>query len=204
MSDVASIERGGEAAREGLLERAADGELPRWAEVGEARREHCARVAALMGSWAEGLGLPENERTRWRAAGWLHDALRDADPVALRELVPPTARDLPDPLLHGPAAAARLRAEGIDDVELLDAIAYHTVGHPGFGRLGRALYVADFLEPGRTFDPVWTASLRARMPEAFDAVLIEVAAARLGHQLARHRVLRQESIDFWNTLVGGR
>jgi len=204
MSDVASTERGGGAdAASGVLERAAAGILPPWAEVGEGRREHCARVAALLGRWAEGLELPEAERIRWRAAGWLHDALRDADPAALRELVPPEARDLPGPLLHGPAAAVRLRAEGIDDAELLDAIAYHTVGHPTFGALGRALYAADALEPGRTYDPVWTASLRARMPYSFDAVVIEVAASRLAHQLAQHRALRQESVDFWNSLVRG-
>lgn len=186
-----------------LIERAASGVLPSWAVAGPERREHMARVAALMDEWAARLGLPAAERVRWRAAGWLHDALRDADPGALRALVPDLA-DLPDPLLHGPAAAARLAAEGVEDRELTEAVAYHTLGHPGLGRLGRALYLADFLEPGRTFEPVWRASLRARLPEALDAVLIEVAAARLGYLIRTRRAIRPETFAFWNSLVAGR
>lgn len=186
-----------------LIERAASGVLPSWAVADPERREHMARVAALMDEWAARLGLPAAERVRWRAAGWLHDALRDADPGALRALVPDLA-DLPDPLLHGPAAAARLAAEGVEDRELTEAVAYHTLGHPGLGRLGRALYLADFLEPGRTFEPVWRASLRARLPEALDAVLIEVAAARLGYLIRTRRAIRPETFAFWNSLVAGR
>lgn len=186
-----------------LIENAASGVLPSWSVAGPERREHMARVAALMDEWAARLGLPAPERVRWRAAGWLHDALRDADPGTLRALVPDPA-DLPDPLLHGPAAAARLAAEGVTDRELTEAVAYHTLGHPGLGRLGRALYLADFLEPGRTFEPVWRASLRARLPEALDAVLIEVAAARLGHLIRAGRAIRPETFAFWNSLVAGR
>lgn len=184
-----------------LLERAAAGVLPEWAEASPVRREHCARVAALMGSWAEAMGLPQPEQLRWRAAGWLHDALRDAEPATLRELLPPKSVDLPGPLLHGPAAAVRLRADGVTDLELLYAIAYHTVGSSQFGLLGQALYLADTLEPGRNFDPAWTAALRARVPGEFDAVLREVVAERLGHQLELCRPLRPESVDFWNSLV---
>src|SRR5690606_16072758 len=143
------------------------------------------------------------DRRRWRAAAWLHDALRDAAPIGLRLLVPEWARDLPDPLLHGPAAAARLAADGVDDQEVLDAVAYHTIGHPSLGRLGRAVYLADFLEPGRTFEPEWRASLRARMPDAFDDVLREVVAARIAHLLQTGRRVRPETVAFWNAIAGG-
>lgn len=184
------------------IERAAAGEPPAWARVGPARRGHVCRVVALLEEWAVRSGLGEAERRRWRAAGWLHDALRDAEPAELRDLVPAWARDLPGPLLHGPAAAARLEAEGVRDRALLDAVAYHTIGHPGLDRLGRALYLADFLEPGRSFEPAWRAALRARMPRAFDAVLTEVVAARLGHLLATGRPIRPESAAFWNAIAG--
>jgi 2-amino-4-hydroxy-6-hydroxymethyldihydropteridine diphosphokinase len=186
MYDVASIER------------AAAGELPGWAVARPERRAHSARVAALLGDWAAALGLPESERIRWCAAGWLHDALRDEDAATLRALVPEGFRELPGPLLHGPAAAALLRRGGIADYELLDAITYHTTGHPGLGRLGRALYLADALEPGRAFDPTWAAALRARLPRALDEVLLEVTAERLAHQLAERRPLLPDSIAFWH------
>jgi 2-amino-4-hydroxy-6-hydroxymethyldihydropteridine diphosphokinase len=191
----------GEGADLDLIARAAAGELPDWAVAGPERRAHSRRVAALLGEWAADLGLGESQRRRWLAAGWLHDALRDADPESLRPLVPHDYRDLPGPLLHGPAAAARLRGAGVDDTELLDAITYHTIGHGSLETLGRALYLADTLEPGRTFAPVWTASLRARLPHSFDAVLVEVAANRLEHLIALGYPLRPETVSFWNILA---
>lgn len=203
MSAADSTEPGGkgEVGRE-VISAAAGGILPDWAVASRERRAHAGRVAELLGDWAESLGLGEDERIRWRAAGWLHDALRDADPESLRESLPAEYRGLPGPILHGPAAALRLRDDGVDDVELLAAITWHTIGHPDLGALGRALYIADAIEPGRTWDPGWTALQRARMPAAFDAVLIEVAAERIGHQLARRRPLRPEAIDLWNSLAG--
>ncbi len=186
------------------IERAAAGELPEWAEAAPSRRAHGRRVVALLDDWACRFGFDPAERRRWRAAGWLHDALRDADPTSLRARVPAWARDLPGPLLHGPAAAARLEAEGVRDRAVLDAVAYHTLGHPDLGRLGRALYLADFLEPGRAFEPARRAALRARMPDAFDEVLVEVAAARIMHLIESRRPVRPESLAFWNSLVAER
>jgi HD superfamily phosphohydrolase YqeK len=157
-------------------------------------------VAALMDRWAEQLNLEPAERERWRAAAWLHDALREAPPAALRAELPPAFADYPDAILHGPAAAERLR--GAADPEVCDAVRYHTVGHPSLGRLGRALYLADFLEPGRDFLNEWRSSLRARMPAALDEVLVEVLAARIGHLLERRKPIRPETAAFWSRAVG--
>jgi len=162
-----------------LVRDAAQGRLPAWTQAKPKRREHMGRVAALMRAWAEGLGLSAHDAARWTAAGWLHDALRDADPDELRPEVPAEFRELPGKLLHGPAAAERLAGQ-VDD-EILGAVRCHTVGSPSFGALGRALYLADFLEPGRTFSLEWTESLRRRMPAEMDAVLREVVEARIGH-----------------------
>lgn len=162
-----------------LVEAAARGELPEWTRAGKKRRAHMGRVAALMGEWAEALALPERDVKRWTATGWLHDVLREADPEELRPHVPLLFRPLPGKLLHGPAAAARL--EDDLDPEMREAIRFHTLGSPRFGRLGRALYLADFLEPGRTFDPEYTESLRARMPGGLDAIFREVVRLRWKH-----------------------
>jgi HD superfamily phosphohydrolase YqeK len=183
------------------VERAARGELPAWAVVGPRRRAHIARVASLLDEWAISLGVPSEERARWQAAAWLHDALRDAPSRDLRPLCPPVVRDLPGPLLHGPAAAEKLRAEGVTDSLLLNAVAYHTVGCADFGDVGRALYLADFLEPGRGFEPLWRASLRARMPHRLEDVLREVAGARIAHLVEVGKMIRPETIAFWNQIA---
>lgn len=187
---------------EGIIAEAASGRLPEWAELGPARRAHAARLAELLDEWAARLGLPEGERVRWRAAGWLHDALKSADPEELRQRVGPEFRDFPAPTLHGPGAAARLAADGVDDAGLLRAIAYHTIGHPELDLLGRALYLADYVEPGRDEEDPSRAALRARLPDAMDEILPQVIADRIRYSLARRRPLRAETVAFWNTVVG--
>lgn len=184
-----------------VLQAAARGELPVWARVDEVRRRHIASVAALLGQWAEALSLPTAEQERWRAAGWLHDALRLAPARELIPLVPQEFQDLPPRMLHGPAAAARLRQDGVTDEMLLLAISHHTVGHPEFDDLGRALYAADFLEPGRTFDPLLRAGLRARMPHGLSEVVPAIVRLRLIHLLRSGRRIRTETVAFWNRLA---
>ena len=184
-----------------LVRAAADGQLPEWSVAEPGRREHGARVAALLDRWAEEVGLDEHERERWRAAGYLHDALRDAEPSDLRPWVP-NAEGLPDELLHGLAAAEHLRSEGVEDDELLSAIAYHTVGDEAFGVLGRALYAADFLDPGRTFLTELRADMRAREGSELDAIVREVARERVGDLVRRGLALNPRTVAFWNRLVG--
>lgn len=184
-----------------IVERSARGELPAWAVVSEPRLRHMERVASLLGEWADKLGLDAPERMRWVAVGYLHDAMRDAPPDGLRARVPPALADLPDRILHGPAAAERLRVEGVADGELLRAVAYHTLGHPALGRLGRALYAADFLEPGRELRDEWRAKLRARMPGDLDGVVREVVGARITYLVGRSRAVRPETAAFWNALA---
>jgi 2-amino-4-hydroxy-6-hydroxymethyldihydropteridine diphosphokinase len=185
-----------------VVSAAARGELPEWAVASPERRAHMGRVAALMGEWAGALGLPEREQTEWIALGHLHDALRDAPEAQLRDEVPEHFRDLPGPLLHGPAAAERL--EGVVSPALLAAIRYHTVGHPSLDRAGKALYLADFLEPGRDFELEWRDSLSLRMPRDLDEVLVEVVAQRIRHLLDGRKPIRAETAAFWSSLVRRR
>lgn len=181
-----------------VVARAAKGEPPEWAAVGEGRRTHLVSVAYCLERWARALDLDDEEVTRWRAAGFLHDALRDADPAGFDPAVAP---DWPPKLRHGPAAAARLTDDGVEDSELLTAVAYHTTGHPEFGRLGRFLYLADYLEPGRPYRPAWRAALRARLPEKAGDVLREVALERITRALDRGGPLLRETVEFWNRVV---
>ncbi|MCH2461254.1 MAG: HD domain-containing protein [Gemmatimonadetes bacterium] len=180
---------------------AAEGVLPKWAVASGQRREHMERVAMLLESWAEDLGLSEEDQFRWQAVGYLHDSLRDERPEVLREIVPDDFRHLDGTLLHGPAAAELLQKDGLTDGEMLSAIAFHSIGSPGLKSLGRALYAADFLEPGRGFSREWRAQLREQMPNRLDDVLVEIIRARLNHQLERGSKISEHTIAFWNGLI---
>ena len=176
----------------------AEGRLPDWARVSGGRRAHLEGVADLLTSWADDLGLPEEERIRWRAAAFLHDALRQADREELRFW---TELDWDLALLHGPACAERLREEGVEDEELLRAITYHTLGHPDLGPLGRHLYLADFLEPGRAFLPDVRERLRSLLPAEPLEALLSVVALRIAHRLEVRGGIREETVAFWNRLL---
>lgn len=174
-------------------------DLPPWSEASNGRRGHMARVGGLMAEWARALRLSRGEVERWCRTGVLHDCLRDAPPERLRSEVSTRFRDLPPAALHGPAAAERL--SGQIDEEMADAIRFHTLGYSGWGQLGRALYLADYLEPGREWDAEARARLRERVPTEFSTVLREVAGERLARLIGQQKPVRPESVAFWNALV---
>ena len=185
-----------------IIAQAANGILPDWACAKPKRRAHIARVAELMTFWAAELAPADAHM--WTAAAWLHDALRDAPSDELRADVDAQFRDWPDALLHGPAVAARIRREDANAPgSVLNAVTYHTVGHECLDQLGRALYLADYLEPGRKFDPAGRAALRDRVLHEFHAVLREVVAARIAHLANSGSPLRPETAGFWQSIVRG-
>ena len=59
------------------------------------------------------------------------------------------------PVWHGLVAAQEARDRyGIEDAEVLEAVAFHPTGRPGMGAVGMAVYVADFIEPSRDWPGV--------------------------------------------------
>jgi HD superfamily phosphohydrolase YqeK len=163
--------------------------LPPWAQVSAERRAHIERVAGLIGGWADAMAVAGTERARWLKAAYLHDALRDAQlPFA-------------DQLAHGPAAADRAAREGETDQGVLDAVRYHTVGYAGWDEVGRMLYLADFLEPGRRFAADERRMLAQRVPQERDAVLTEVVRWRIEWVMRSGWPLAPETVKLWNALA---
>ncbi|MFP3947877.1 MAG: hypothetical protein ACLFWG_04035, partial [Longimicrobiales bacterium] len=77
---------------------------------------------------------------------------------------------------------------------------YHTVGHPDLEAAGRALYCADFVEPGRSSDRALRAELRSRYPGDPDGVLRDVLRSRIGYVLERGRPIFLGTARMWNRL----
>ena len=173
-------------------------DLPSWARVSPARAEHIARVTALLATWADTMQLDRAEADAWRDAGRWHDALRDAPEAELRALTG-DAR-MAAALLHGPAAAVRLANDGERRTGVLEAIAHHTVGHPEWTSAGRALYMADYLEPGRAFNRVERGYLAAQVPHDFDGTFREVARQRLQWSLQEGVELHPQTVALWNAI----
>ncbi|MFR8779423.1 MAG: bis(5'-nucleosyl)-tetraphosphatase (symmetrical) YqeK, partial [Enterocloster sp.] len=89
-------------------------------------------------------------------AGLLHDCAKRYDrPTMLEKCIsrgiPVSESEERDPsLLHAKLGAWMAREKyGVDDEEILSAIACHTTGKTDMGMLDKILYVADYIEPRR-------------------------------------------------------
>jgi HD superfamily phosphohydrolase YqeK len=173
--------------------------LPAWAVITDKRRKHIERVVDTLAEWADAMRVSARERRRWARAAWMHDALKDAPREMLRDFAAPF--DGPRSLWHGPAAARRAELDGERDQGVLDAVRYHSVGFAGWDRVGRMLYLADFLESGRRHHDAARAAQAARVPADPDGVLREVARDRIAHGIRKGWPLLPETVAFWNALA---
>jgi predicted HD superfamily hydrolase involved in NAD metabolism len=121
--------------------------------VSESRIEHILRVEQMA------IALSQSHRqdmSKAAQAGLMHDLAKYFKPQQLLDMA--KAEGLPlDPvdeinphLLHADVGTIVARSEfGVQDQEILDAIANHTLGRPGMSPLSCIVYLADSLEPGR-------------------------------------------------------
>ena len=122
------------------------------------RYTHSVGVANTAAKLA---GMFNGDIERAYLAGLLHDYAREVPNAQLLELavehnLHSDAVDMLQPsLLHGPVGAWMLKEQGIiDDEKVLNAICWHTTGHPEMDQLARIVYIADYIEPNRDFQGV--------------------------------------------------
>jgi predicted HD superfamily hydrolase involved in NAD metabolism len=125
--------------------------------VPESRLHHVLRVEQMAIALAKDHSLDTNKAAQ---AGLMHDLAKYFKPqllldMARREGLPLDPVDELTPhLLHANVGAIVAREQfGIEDPEILDAIADHTLGRPGMGLLSCVVFLADSLEPGRGNTP---------------------------------------------------
>ncbi len=142
--------------------------------------------------------LPEAERLAWHEAALWHDALRDAPESVMREITGDLVSDAS--LLHGPAAADRLAADGERRSAVLGAVRWHTTGSPDWDATGRALYMADFLEPGRSFAAAERGYLADQVASDFTGTFRQVVRLRLEWALREGKGLMPRTVELWNSV----
>ena len=175
------------------------------------RAVHSRRVAELCAT------LCARERInplKGRAAGLAHDMCKEMPKKVQRELAAlyaamdpeirglgaPTSAMMADKVVHGPAAAALLaRDYFLSDREIMEAVALHTVGKPGMGKLACVLYCADKLEPGRKrLDEVYC---RQCLALPLEPMLLAVVEGVVGWMKAQDKAVAPETLILYSTLV---
>jgi predicted HD superfamily hydrolase involved in NAD metabolism len=167
------------------------------------RLKHCVgvsktavRLAKLYGADAEKAGL----------AGLVHDCAREMSNNILLQMVEAfgivvTDVDKREPvLLHAPVGAlVASRDYGVQDSEVLQAITRHTTGGPGMSLLDNIIFLADFIEPGRSYPGV--EKLRVLAGKNLRRALIAAYDQTVEHVIAKGGLLHPATVAGRNALL---
>ncbi|ADQ15129.1 bis(5'-nucleosyl)-tetraphosphatase (symmetrical) YqeK [Halanaerobium hydrogeniformans] len=93
-----------------------------------------------------------------KTAAYLHDIAKSFSKDEIEDLLKDTKWEINklewsiSAVLHAPAGAEFAKIEfNIKNYEILEAIRYHTLGHPNMGIIAQIIYAADFVEEDRKF-----------------------------------------------------
>lgn len=122
-------------------------------------------------------------------AGLSHDICREMSKVDLERISGKVHENFV--LLHGYAGANLLQRQfGINNQPVLDAIRYHTSGNAGLDAIGKIVFAADYMEPGRVhLDDV----MRNRLLLLdLDAMVLSIALSTKMHLEMKNLVIEPE------------
>ena len=171
----------------------------------QSRFEHSLRVADMCVMLCRHFGLDEQ---KGYIAGIGHDICKDIPKEKMIELArkdgqPITNFELGVPsVLHGRAAAVKMKKKfGIDDEEILEAVANHVSCKKGICDIGKVLFLADKTEPNR---PQSTEEYRANLLKlSLDGMLHQVLVENYEYIKRKGHVVypdTEKMIEYYSTL----
>ena len=105
-------------------------------------------------------------------------------------------------LLHGPVGAELLRREdGLDDPEILEAVRWHSTGHPALTPLGLLVFIADKLEPRKIKSYPYQPELQAIANEDLGQAVLEFLCRESARRLERREPVHPASVETINALL---
>lgn len=172
-------------------------------KLSDKRYGHSVRVADVAEKLAISHGMDVEKA---RVAGLLHDYCKEWPKkelvkVAVEQQLLTSRQDLLMPqILHGPVAAYVLNEEGlVEDIDILQAIRYHTVGHPDMDDLTKIIFIADYIEPGRTTPNI--DDLFGIAEKDLDRCVIEIIDRTAGYLISGHKIIHEDMIKLRNKLL---
>ena len=158
------------------------------ADIPEKTFWHVARTAVYAESFCGLLGLKFEEVF---LAAFLHDCAKH---LAVQ------IEGVPSPVVHQFTGADLARDKyGVEDETILDAIRYHTTGKTNMSTLGKLIFCADILEPGRSYEGV--EDLRRIIFADFEKGFVACVKRCYDHLVEKGGeiyYLTKECLDFYN------
>jgi len=175
--------------------------LKEW--LNEKRYLHCLGVEEMAVKLAKHYGIDEEQAA---AAALLHDWGRGLENDLLLkkarefDIVVGGVEEKAPHLLHGPVGAKLVENElGIKDPAILQAIALHTTGAGEWSLLDKIIYLADYIEPGRTFSGV--EQIRKMAFLDLEKALFMAAENTLYHLLKKKALIHHKTVELRNALL---
>ncbi|WP_455717955.1 bis(5'-nucleosyl)-tetraphosphatase (symmetrical) YqeK [Anaerosporobacter sp.] len=110
-------------------------------------------------------------------------------------------------LLHGKLAACYAKSEyGIEDEEILQAMAYHTTGKPDMSKLEKIVFLADYIEPSRRMIPGLT-EIRKLAFEDLDLAVYTTLKNTLNYLKSNGQTIDNttiEAYEYYKDIVGNK
>jgi predicted HD superfamily hydrolase involved in NAD metabolism len=132
-------------------------------------------------------------------ASLLHDVAKYLNPKDYPNANIPY--DVPAPVLHAFLGAYVVEhVLGIDDIEVIDAVRYHTSGKPNMSTLAKLIFVADMIEEGR--DYLGVEKLRELYYQGdFEKCFIECLKEEVIHLLNKKEYVYKLTLDAYDYYV---
>ncbi len=104
-------------------------------------------------------------------------------------------------LAHGMVAADMAKREHlVEDKEIIEAIAYHTIGRESLSKLAKIIYIADYVEPERSFNGVEKIRSLALSGELDKALLMSIES-QMTFLLTGHHEIHPNGLAMRNELI---
>lgn len=103
-------------------------------------------------------------------------------------------------LLHSKVGAILARTTyGIDDIEILNAIKYHTTGRKDMTMLEKIVFISDYIEPSRDFDGV--EATRKKAFRDIDLAVFEALDNTMKFLLEKKCFIDMDTLDARNDIL---
>ncbi|GGE43364.1 hypothetical protein GCM10011391_22730 [Pullulanibacillus camelliae] len=169
----------------------------------DARYEHTLRVAETAVTLAKQYGADQEKA---ELAGILHDIAKYFPEdelyrtISSHPEIPNVFLNYHSSIWHAPVGAVYVQEQlGLLDLDIYNAITYHTTGRAGMSLLEKIIFLADYIEPGR--DHPGVEPVRKLANKSLDQAVSLALVNTINYLIERYSPVFPDTIAAYNDLI---